>query len=387
MNSVRRGHASVLVLSLCALTVLCACAPVSITIGTPPTTTPVATLPPTATAVASATIPSATDTPVPFPVTGPTATATQPSAASASPTPQPTLQPPPSLTPQPPPQQQPTVPAAPAKPSDFKATGTGTNIEFTWTDKSTNELGFRIYQVGQVAPVVSQPQHTGTGGMSYTWTGRPCALSASFYIRAFNDAGESASSDSDSAVTIPCQPTNLTGSGSGTSINFNWAVAAGHNESGFHIYQEGVSAPVGSRGPNLGSGGTIFALTSSCNVSAGFSVRAYNSAGESASSNSIQAKTIPCGPTSMHITSVTKDTVNYAWTDNATNEDGFHVYRDDALYITWPVHAGTGVIAKDAVQQCDFNFPVTHVYSVRAYNSAGESNVSEHVGATTPKCP
>ncbi|HEX7587775.1 MAG TPA: hypothetical protein VF478_05615, partial [Anaerolineae bacterium] len=254
MNSVRPRNASVLVLSLCAIAVFSACAPVSITIGVPPTPTLAGTSAPTPTTEASATIPSATDTLVPIPVSGATATATQsPAAPITSPTPQPTLQPPPSLTPQPPPQQQPTVAAAPSKPSDFKATGTGTNIEFTWTDKSTNELGFRIYQVGQVAPVVSQPQHTATGGEAYTWTGRPCNLSASFYIRAFNDAGESASSDSDSAVTIPCQLASLIAQGGDGSIHFNWNDLA-TNEAGFRMYQEGVAAPVGSRGQDLGSG-------------------------------------------------------------------------------------------------------------------------------------
>ena len=366
MSPIELQRWSLMGLTISAVLALAACAPITIQIGAPtPTSTTIATLTATLTVTASPTVPLPTGTP----------TSTPPPGATSAP-------PPP-----PPPPQQPTVPAAPNKPSDFKADGTGTTIAFTWEDKSTNELGFRIYQVGEVAPVITQPTHTGTGGMSYNWTGRLCNFSASFYIRAFSDAGESASSNSDGAVTIPCQPASLTAVGSGTTIEFNWSVTSPHNESGFRIYQVGVPAPVATRGPNLGSGGTKFELTGlACNLVGTYSVRAFNSAGESANSNLNQAETIPCGANGFTITSVSKTTVNYKWTDNATNETGFHVYRDDVLYVTLPAHAGTGTVSNDAFQLCN----KTQVYSVRAFNYAGESNSSEHVGATTlnfPSCP
>jgi hypothetical protein len=180
---------------------------------------------------------------------------------------------------------------------------------------------------------------------------------------------------------------NLIANASGNAISFNWGVATSHNETGFHIYQQGVSAPVASRGPNLGSGGTNYDLTGlPCNLVATYSVTAFNSAGESPNSNLIQSESVPCGPSSFTVTSITKDTVTYTWTDNATSETGFHVYRDDVLYVTLPAHSGTGTIGNDAAQYCDVNFPVTHVYSVRAFNYAGESTTSEHTGATTPVC-
>jgi hypothetical protein len=355
--------------------VLAACAPITIQIGVPSLTptsnaTPTATLTPTFSPTATV----ITDTPSPTSV--PAAANTVPPAITVI------VQPP-----QPPPQQQPTHPAAPSKPSDLKADGTGTTIAFSWTDNSTNELGFRIYQVGEVAPVITLPAHTATGGMTYNWPGRPCNFSASFYIRSYNDNGESSSSNSDGGVTIPCTPTNFLANSSGNTINFNWAVATPHNESGFRIYQQGVQAPVATRGPNLGSGGTFFAWSGlACNLVGTYFVRAFNSAGESPDSNLIQTETYPCPPNGLTITNVTKTAVDYKWTDNSTNETGFHVYRDDALYTTLPAHPGTGAVTSDAFQPCDQNFPVTHVYSVRAFNYAGESLTSEHVGATTPRC-
>lgn len=371
MKSIPSRPLAIIVLTIFAVIGLAACAPITIQIGVPsPTSTPLATLTATSTLTATPTVPLPTDTPSP----------TSPSAPTSAPPVITIIVPPPQI--QPPPLQQPTVPSAPSKPGNFSANGTGTTIAFTWNDSSTNELGFRIYQVGEVAPVITLPEHTSTGGMSYNWAGRPCNLSASYYIRAYNDAGESASSNSDGAVTIPCQPTSFLGTGSGTTISFNWNDLA-TNEAGFRIYQQGANAPVGTRGPNQGGAGTNFALTGlACNLVAKYTVRAFNSAGETADSNLIQAETIPCGPNSLHITSTTKTTVNYVWTDNATNETGYHVYRDDALYVTLPAHNGTGSMNSDAFQNCG----QSHVYSVRAFNYAGESNTSEHVGASTLPC-
>jgi hypothetical protein len=327
-----------------------------------------ATSTPAATAVAATAVASATPT-ASVPVSAlPTSTSAPATAL-----------PPITIVVLPPPPQQPTQPAAPAKPSDFKADGQGTTITFTWDDKATNEQGFRIYQVGQVAPVIELPAHSATGGMTYAWSGRPCNFSASFYIRAYNNDGESSSSNSDGAVTVPCVPTGLSAIGGTNAIQFDFAVATVHNEAGFRIYEQGVTAPVASRGPNLGSGGTVFGVTLPCNLLATFSVRAFNSAGESANSNLVQNETAPCGPTNFHITGVSKTTVNYSWTDNGTNETGFHVYRDDVLYVLLPAHSGTGTVSNDAFQNCG----QTLVYSVRAFNLSGESNTSEHVGATT----
>jgi hypothetical protein len=311
---------------------------------------------------------------------------------------QPTDNPPPQNTPQPVntprplPQNTPRpastpLPAAPSEPQNFTANGSATAIAFTWNDNSLNETGFRIYQEGVTPPIASIDTHAATGGMSYNWTGLPCGFKGKFSIRAYNAAGESGSSNAQDGVTIPCQPTNLIGTGQGNIISFNWAVSNPHNEDGFRIYQQGVSAPVATRGPNKGSGGTIFDLDGLlCNLVATYSVTAFNSAGESPASNLIQAETVPCPPSGFAVTSVTKDTVKYMWTDNATSETGYHVYQDDVLYATLPPNPANGIMSNDAFQLCNVNFVITHVYSVRAFNYAGESGSSNHVGASTPVC-
>lgn len=283
----------------------------------------------------------------------------------------------------PPPPADTPLPAAPSKPKNFKADGSTTAITFSWNDNSLDETGFRIYQDGVAAPIASLDAHPATGGMSYTWSGLACGFKGKFSVRAYSNVGESASSNSVDGVTIPCTPTNLIANGQGNAISFNWAVANPHNEDGFRIYQKGVSAPVASRGPNKGSGGTNYDMTGlSCNLVATYSVTAYNSAGESAPSNLVQSETVPCGPSGLHLTNASDITIEFAWTDNATSETGFHVYRDDILFATLPANNGTGTVSSAAVDICNRS----HVYAVRAYNYAGESTWSEHVGMSTGAC-
>ncbi len=195
----------------------------------------------------------------------------------------------------------PTVPAAPAAPSNFSAVGGGATIDFLWDDNSLNETGFRIYQVGGASPVVSPPAHTASGGASYYWTGRPCNVSATFVIRAYNDAGESASSNSSSAVTIPCAPTNLSASGyrqSSISLRFTDNAT---NETGFRIYRSGTvfewRASSGT-GPVMEDDGGL-----TCGQTYIYKVRAYNSAGESAPSNEDDGTSLACTVT-VNFTSV-----------------------------------------------------------------------------------
>jgi len=198
----------------------------------------------------------------------------------------------------------PPPPEAPAAPGSFNAVGTGTTIQFTWVDNSTNEVGFRIYQVGVVAPVVTVGAHTGTGGMSYNWTGRPCNISATFLVKAYNSAGESNPSNTNSAVTIPCAPTGFNASGaSQTQVNVSFTDNA-TNESGFRIYRTGSSTVLATLSERSGTGSKSGSVGSiPCGTAYTYYVRAYNSAGESASSNTNDATTSGCTVT-VNFTSV-----------------------------------------------------------------------------------
>lgn len=297
----------------------------------------------------------------------------------------PDVTPPPADPTVPPPPPPPPPPEAPAAPSNFQANGTGTTIHLSWTDNSTNEAGFRIFKAGDPAPVVTVPPHIGSGAMAYDWTERPCNLSATYYVKAFNDGGESGASNSDSAVTIPCAPTGFSANGTGTTVQFSWSDNSGI-ESGFRIYQSGVAAPVQNPAAHAGTGATNHNWPGRpCNLSATYYVKAFNSAGESAASNANAAVTIPCAPTGFGAVGASASSVNVSFVDNATNEAGFRVYRTGAAGVleTLSAHAGTG--AKSGVVN-----PVicgqTYSYYVKAYNSAGESSASNTNDGATFAC-
>ncbi len=209
-------------------------------------------------------------------------------------TPSPTV-----ATPSPPPTETPTssppLPQAPAAPSNFSATGTGTTIRFVWTDNATNELGFRIYQVGVTAPVLTLGANAGTGETFYAWMERPCNLQASYYIRAYNAAGESAPSAAHSAVTIPCAPGGLSVAVvAQTTVTFSFTDNA-TNESEFRLYRTDATTPVAIFPAQTGTGTRTDTLGSlPCGTSSAYYVRAYNTAGESAASNTISVTTNPC---------------------------------------------------------------------------------------------
>lgn len=222
-----------------------------------------------------------TATPLPLP---PTSTPIPPTATP--PTPPVTLPPTPTVSP---------TPDLPAAPTDWTAVGTGTTIRFKWTDNSTNELGFRIYQAGVATPVLQIGAQTGTGERSYEWTARPCNLQAGFYIRAYNAAGESAPSPIVSVVTIPCAPTNLGATAVQTTTLTLTFTDNSTNESGFYVYRSGDSNPVATVSAYDGMGTRTVTIGSiTCGTQASYVVRAYNTAGESNSSNAVNATTTAC---------------------------------------------------------------------------------------------
>jgi hypothetical protein len=348
---------------------------------------------------------STTGTPTSVPTAAPS-----PSDTTAPGTDTPTSTPQPAITvivqPQQPSQpskpSKPQQPQAPAAPSNFEPNGSGTTIKFTWKDNSNDEKGFHIYQEdtadhingpSATPPVVTLPAHNGTGGMSYDWISRPCGLKAAFYIRAYNDAGESAPSNSATAVSIPCVPANLTGyHQTAVHVQFNWSVSDPHNEDGFRMYRSGVANPFATRGPNLGSGGTFWDIDLPCDVDNYFTVRAFNAAGETADSNRVLLRSLPCSPTNFQITQViagsltNTGSIHFSFTNHSAIQSGFHVYRDDAYYGIVNVPGLVSTVTGSVLQKCLVLVPQTHSYSVRAFNELGESGSSEHVNATQPPC-
>jgi subtilisin family serine protease len=209
-----------------------------------------------------------------------------------------------------------TTPAPPpAAPSNLISSATTYNqIDLSWSDNSTNESGFQIercngaaascasfVQIAQVAPdVATFSDMTVQAQTTYTYR-----------VRAFNSSGTSSYSNSAEATTpaappVPAAPSNLISSVvSYSQINLNWTDNSG-NEDGFRLERCANTmancvdinfVQIAQFGPNV----TSFSNTElQGSTTYTYRIRAFNSSGSSAYSNSVQAST-PAGPASTQV--------------------------------------------------------------------------------------
>jgi titin len=284
-----------------------------------------------------------------------------------------------------------TTPAPPAAPSNLAATAvSGTQVNLTWADNSTNETGFRIYQSTDGVNYASFAT-VGANVTAYSWTGAVPGASYSWRVTAYNAAGESAASNTATVTTPgapPAAPSGLsaTAAANGTQVDLTWADNS-NNETGFRVYQsaDGVSyALLATVGPNV----TAYSWAgASPGTAYSFRVTAYNAAGESATSNTATVTTpaAPAAPSNLAATAVSGTQVSLTWADNSANETGFWVYQSaDGVNYTLLASVGadvTGYTWSGAAPGTTYSFRVT------AYNAVAESAASNTATVTTPTPP
>ena len=175
---------------------------------------------------------------------------------------------------------------------------------------------------------------------------------------------------------------------SSTSCTMNWSYS-GTGEDGFEIYQGATSTNIAILAGTVGQGIMNYQVTGlSPSTTYYFQVRAHNSAGNSAPSNTASTTTgsgpptIPTAPSNLSATTVSNTLVNLSWTNNSTNEDGIRIYRGttstNISSLVGTVPAGTVTFSNDGLAGS-----TTYYYVVRAYNSVGESASSNITSATT----
>lgn len=94
---------------------------------------------------------------------------------------------------------------------------------------------------------------------------------------------------------------------------------------------------------------------------------------------------VPSAPSALSGSAVSSSQVNLTWTDNATNETGYRVYRstDQATWLELSsLPGGTSGFSDTAVAA-----GTTYYFEVVAYNSSGTSSASNIIAVTTPAMP
>jgi GDSL-like lipase/acylhydrolase family protein/fibronectin type III domain protein len=291
---------------------------------------------------------------------------------------------------------QPTPPVAPSLLTTSASFG---QVDLSWTDNSDNEASFEIWKSvdGQNGTFTLEASVVADVA-SYSNTGLQDGVEYCYRVRAVGAKGLASSFSNTGCATTPvptvpppAAPTNLVATAaSPTSVSLTWTDHAS-DEQGFEIWRSatgvgGAYALLESVGANSSSADDI-GLTGSTEYC--YQVRAVGGAGVPPSdfTTASCATTPPAAPSNLVSTATSPTTVSLVWTDNATDEQGFQLWRSTT--------GGNGTytlvtsLGADATTADDTGLtPGTqYCYKVLATGAGPSSDFSNSSCATTPLAP
>lgn len=278
------------------------------------------------------------------------------------------------------------IPKAPATLVALPASGSQINL--TWLDLSTDETGFEVEQSTDGTKFVKIADLT-ANTITYQDKSLKSATKYWYRVRAKNASGVSAYSNIANAatlaiITVPKAPSVLVATAaSSAQINLSWTDNA-TDETGFELERstDGLSyTKIADLGPNV----TTYQHTGLAPATRyWYRVLAKNSAGKSAYSNIANATTqqvVPSAPSGLTATAVSTTQINLKWTDNAGNETGYQVERSENGTSFTKI---ADLAANITVYQSTGLAPATAYYfRVRAVNAIGASAYSNTGSAQT----
>jgi len=289
--------------------------------------------------------------------------------------------------------------APPAAPSVLQAVPfSHVRIDLTWTDNATDEQGFRIERAPDVSGVpgtFAQIASVAANVTTYSSTGLAGSTRYWYRVRAYSAVGNSPYSNTTDATTLPtpppAAPTALVATTvSGVRIDLAWTDNA-PDEQGFRIERAPDVSGVAGTYVQIASVGVNGHAYSSTGLENGtrywYRVYAYNAVGPSGYSNEASATTLPrpVAPTLLQATAFNGVRIDLAWTDNATDEQGFRIERaPDAGGVAGP-YAQIASVAANVTTYSNTGLQngTTYWYRVRAYNTVGPSGYTNEASATT----
>jgi Zn-dependent metalloprotease/transcriptional regulator CtsR len=276
-----------------------------------------------------------------------------------------------------------TTTSGPAAPSNLAATPVSSSrIDLTWTDNATTEQGFKVERSTDGVSF-TQIALLGVNATAYSNTGVVTGIAYSYRVKSYNGPNDSAPSNTASVTPLPAPaaPGNLVATPiSASRIDLAWTDNATY-EQGFKVERstDGVTfAQIALVGANT----TTYASTSlAAGTTYTYRVRAYDGPNDSGYSNTASATTPsgPPAPSSLAATPVSPSRIDLAWTDNATNEQGFKIERSTGG--AWSVIATVGVNVTTYANTW-LSSGVVHSYRVKAYDGPNESAYSNTVSAS-----
>ena len=276
---------------------------------------------------------------------------------------------------------------APSSPTNLSASNiTQSSTDLSWTASSDNigVTGYDIYQNGSYL--------ASSASTTFNATGLSAGTNYSFYVQAYDAAGNISSASNTVSVTTgnnadtqaPTAPTNLTASNTTeTATDLNWTASSDNvGVTGYNIYQDG-SYLANTAGTSINvaslSGGTSYS----------FYVVAFDAAGNiSGSSNTVSVTTntaadteAPSNPTNLTASNTTETATELSWNASTDNVGvtGYDVYQDGS-YVASSAGTSINITTLNAGTSYDF-------YVVAFDAAANVSTASNIVSVTTDSPP
>jgi fibronectin type III domain protein len=293
------------------------------------------------------------------------------------------------------------VTSTPNAPTDLiaakSATTPKTAIDLRWTDRSDNEVVFRIERcIGSGCTDFVFIDQVGANATTFENFDLPGGMTYTYRVQALNDSGASAFSNVAEASTDPLEPpdappTSLTAtSASPNQASLTWQDNS-TNESGFDVERcSGAQCTqfltVGLVGPNVTSH-VDSALNS--NTTYSYRVRATNNDGASGYSN-VAVTTTADGPplatpalVARAVRQGGRVSVELSWDDKSNDETSFEIERcagascSNFALLTVTAPNTTTFIDRSVTRRS------TYRYRVRAAKGSSKSGYSNVASATT----
>jgi len=276
---------------------------------------------------------------------------------------------------------------APAAPTGLSGLVSGLNVMLSWTDNSGNEDGYIIERSLYGSKVFEQIASISSNSNSYGDTNLASGTQYEYRIKAFNNGGNSAYSNTISATTMnaPNPPTDLAGTAVTESrIDISWTDNS-LNETMFKVERSDNAGVTWAQIATTAADEASYKdYTVTTGTTYSYRVRAYNVIGNSSYSNTISLKPLsaPEAPSGLTAVAVSSAEVNIIWTDNSDNEVGFKLQRSlngvDSWGTIYTAQAGETSYADTGLSE-----NTTYYYRIFAYNDVGNSNYSNTASVTT----
>jgi len=171
-------------------------------------------------------------------------------------------------------------------------------VNLTWT-ASTGATGYKLYQMKGTSPTPATDTVITTFGVVTSGSVTSVTPGAySYYMTAFNTAGESSASNVVTTPAVASVPSGLSASVSNGNVNLTWTANSTNESATYNLYDNGVKLQ-----SNLLTNADIIVYDGKAHS---YTVTAVNGWGESAQSNPTIVVAIPSPVTGLTISIVTQ---------------------------------------------------------------------------------